>query len=351
MATITSTKVSINGAPYTTLSGFAGQETASLTLDLMGSTYNSSFKACNSTWQIPLLNEISVQVVDSNQVANTKEVYVAREIHKQMFCTQTLLTITKTLNMTSTLRNYLGLANGAIDVSMWSPFKKVGAAAWDESALTLTQMNLLCKIRGNINVGLQIDYMNGVTPTTKYIDAGGTADSIDWTLPAGSTTSTRRVMCSDVQTLIDSSYTQSVTVKDGRVFVAPSIIPDSVLDTMVISLFNIPWLSFASASNFTITPFLYTGSKIGVGAGATTTKPTSYSPISIDSTSYLKKVSTRADGNALSTIAITNTDNSINPGLSVDTDVYGWVGNYNSSSTDDTSITIGVSVQDQGSGI
>ena len=252
--------------------------------------------------------------------------------------------------MTSTLRNYLGLANGAIDVSMWSPFKKVGAAAWAESALTLTQMNLLCKIRGNINVGLQIDYMNGVTPTTKYIDAGGTADSIDWTLPAGSTTSTRRVMCSDVQTLIDSSYTQSVTVTDGRVFVAPSIIPDSVLDTMVISLFNIPWVNFASASNFTITPFLYTGPKIGVGTGATTTKPTSYSPISIDSTSYLKKVSTRADGNALSTIAITNTDNSINPGLSVDTDVYGWVGNYNSSSTDDTSITIGVSVQDQGSG-
>lgn len=352
MATITTAKVSMNGGAFTNLDGLAGAESGSSLLDLMGPTWNTSFKACNNTFQVPLLNEITVQVVDSNAVTNTKEVYVAREIHKQMFCTQTLLTQTKTLNMTSTLRNYLGVTNGEIDVSIWSPFKKIGAAAWADGALTTGQMDLLCKIRGGINVGLRIDYIHNTTLTTKYIDAGGNAAAISWTLPGGTATSVRKVMCSEVQTLIGSTYTQAVTVTDGRVFVAPSIIPASVLDAKVVSLFNIAWVDFASGSDFTITPFLYTGTKIGVATTATTTQPQSYSPISIDATSYLKKVNKRADGNALSTIAITNTDSTINPGLTVGTDIYGWVGDYQAgtgtTNTADSSITIAVSVTDQG---
>lgn len=325
MATVTASTISVNSGSTSSLDvpGVGGSVTINLA--------SHSLFVCNSTKKAAILNKVDIAITESSEGINTKTIYLAKDIHKMMMCQTAIGSSLDSLDDRTTIAQMLVAASGSIQLSCFMPYQNTAAGSYSSSNLSALNMNKVCKLYGDIKVGLKLTYIDG-TEKTKYAPVDSIdGEPIDWSLSTA--TATRIASANTI------SDTVSVTPDASAKYFYVDDFLSGCKGTALITLFGLTMSNIDPSSTITLTPFLYIGPDISLG----TTPPASIAYITNSSGATLTFSSKRVDATAVSTLSITNADATNNNGLST-TDNYGWVGEYDSGVTTDTSIVVNVTI-------
>ena len=295
-------------------------------IDLV-TTHSANFPHISLDKKAILLSRILISAIDEDSAEKTKALYFGRDLHKLMHCATTQSTGTLVDDKT-TIGDFFGIQKD-LEIGFWMPMQHNGTS-FAPVSLSATQLNDLFELNKDFRVGLKLDYVDS-TAKTLYVDVP--TDELDRTWRIASADTPRKARSTNG--LVPASIT---TASDKYVSVA--IMDGTIRNRYVLTLFGLSLGNVDASSSMTLTPFLYVGAdKLSA--------PTAIAPSSIG---YLNDTANpetnwdatcnRVSGNSEVTIT-TSVDDTYNTEVLTEND-YGWVGNYNSGSTTDTTINVAI---------
>jgi len=306
-----------NGAP-TALTVTDGAVSESVDLNIAGCIASSSEK------KTMLINKVLFSGVDEDGVGKEEAVFIARDFHKQLFSGTIMSATGVQVDTSTTLQTFMG-TSGVPEIGFWMPAVHNGTS-WVAGGFTANQLNDLGQIGGTIRIGAKLTYVVSTTTKYKYVDLPTTATS--WVI-AGAVTPVGNIKAHPA-----TPATTATVTNVARAYVSCSPI-DSFTDK-VFTLFGLSFGDVDPGSTMKIQLFAYVGASI---ASPTASEPSGIGLIAdVNSATYWEKSQSRVSGTSLVNIGLSST-NAYNSETFA-SEGLGWVSNFDTGGTTDTSITV-----------
>lgn len=295
----------------------------------MVATHSSIFPHCSTDRKTILLSRFHISTADEEGAAKTKTIYLARDIHKMLHCNNTVQAVYSELDAGTTLAQFFN-ASKPISFGFWMPNRHDGSSAFVATYLSGNQLDDLIRIGTDLKVGLRMKYSDGGMPNTRYIDVSDSAADTKWNITLGATP---RVAHYNEDGLVPSS----VSPANAR-YVSADLISLEYMASKVLDRFGLTISDIDASTNIEIAPFAYVGPTINAFS---TSAPSSYgllSSIGAAGATYWEYTQERVSGESDVNIAM-SVDSPYNTEV-FDGDDYGWLGNFDSGVTTDTTINV-----------
>lgn len=300
----------------------------------MVTTHSSVFPHCSSDRKAILLSRLHISTSDEEDGTKTKTIYLARDIHKMMHCTNEAQAAQMVpLDADTTLAQFFGGSPKPISFGFWMPMRHNGSSAFVATDLTVAQLNDLIRIGTDLKIGLRIQYTDTADTTRKtlYVDVSDADADTSWSIGVSS----NRVPHYNQAGLVPSTLTSA-----NAKYVSADLISLQYMATKALSLFGLSISDVVPESDIEIAPFAYVGPTISSFSGSA---PTSYgllSSVASFGATYWSYTQERVAAESQVTIAM-SVDNTYNT-ETFDSDDYGWLANFDADDTDTSiNVTIG----------
>lgn len=272
-----------------------------------------------------LLNTVTLEATDADGAVASKTMYIASELHKQVFCSTDIGQTGTMVSETTTMQDFFSTGSNKFRIRVWMPYYN-NAGSWLMRTLDSDALDDLFE---NIRFCAKLDYVDESTAKVKYVDLGIIDGEKEW-VTSGSGSPSAHVSAVTPQTSVSSG---------ARAYAEKDI--DFSLSARVFSLFGLSLGDVDGGSQMKITLLGYVGAPI---ATPTATMPPGASVVStIAATGAIYcNTQNRVTGENLLSMSVANADTIYNGETYVGSGDLGWVSNYNTSGTTDTSITINI---------
>jgi len=316
---LASALLKVNGSAGEVLSISDGA--VSSTIDLAtAATGRTVLQSQSSDKKAFLLNTVEITATDEDDVTITKTMFLASELHKQIFCSTEIANKSVVVDGFTTWGEYFPSGDQLFKVRVWMP-NLYTSGGWIRKDLSALQLEDLFE---NIRFGASIVYVDSSTSKTLYIDLGGFGER-SWNVSTGTLAQVAHASSVSPQTTCGTS-TRKYAEREINFDLS-----NRLLDSFGLTIANVD-----ASSTMTVTLFAYVGATI---ASPTPTAP-SYGVLSTLAGYTYAVPRSRISGESTLEIAASNADTTYNGETYVDNGDVGWVGNYASGGTTDTSISI-----------
>ena len=268
-----------------------------------------------------LLNRIAIKSIDEEGAESSDRVtYLAYSLHKQLFATPTPGATGIQVDNTTTINNMFG-QNSPIEIKAWMPYESNGSA-WVARELNAAQVEDLME---NIHFGLMLEYVDNGTGKVKFAPI---------LHPSTYVVSTSTSARSQLEYAVGS--TVSITTANAKSF-SGALRFDGA--NGLLATFGMTVSDIDANTQITLSLISYCGAEM---ASHTTATPNNWSYIYKDGTTNgakYQKTNPRIGSVNNIYVSVFNADATYNNEI-YDADDIGWVAEYDSNGTLDTSISI-----------